>query len=524
MSSHLDRLIQAMSDPRMYPHRPDQVQVIQTHISVVFVAGDLVYKIKKPLNFGFLDFTTLEKRQHFCQREVLLNSRFSEGVYLGVVSICEGPGGLNLEGRGREVEAAVLMKRLPENRIMIRLLEEGAVTPSLLDRLADRLAELHALAPTGPEIASHGSFEVIRQNLKENFDQTTPYVGRTIDGETHEAVFTLSMEFLAAHRNLFYERMTKGFIRDCHGDLHLDHVVILNGIILYDCIEFNDRFRYGDTAADLGFLLMDLDFQGYPAFADRVSRRYAEASGDRDVLRLLVLYKSYRAFVRGKVMGFTLDEPEISQSEKESAVKVAGHYFDLSLSYLKPPPPPALIVTCGMVGTGKSFLGERLAVRVGTEPIRSDVLRKRMHGLSPSEHRLDKYGEGIYTSNATDRTYEELLDKARQSLDNGQSVVLDASFSRRRYRDLAHGLAREKKVQFLMLECTCLDEIIRRRLEERTEKRNEPSDATWEIFQEHKERFEPIQSDERAYCRQWDSTTDLNEFLMDVVRALMIPR
>ncbi|MEJ2716456.1 MAG: AAA family ATPase [Deltaproteobacteria bacterium] len=522
MSSHLDRLIRAMSDPRIYPHHPDSVHVIQTHISVVFVAGDLVYKIKKSLNFGFLDFTTLEKRRHFSQREVDLNSRFSEGVYLGVASIYEEAGGLNLEGRGKVVEVAVLMKRLPENRIMIRLLEEGAVAPGMLDRLADRIAELHALAPTGPEIASYGSFEVIRQNLKENFDQTTPYVGRTIDKETHDAVFTLSMEFLEAHRKLFNERMTGGFVRDCHGDLHLDHVVILNGIILYDCIEFNDRFRYGDTAADLGFLLMDLDFQGYPAFADRVSRRYAATSGDRDVLRLLGLYKSYRAFVRGKVVGFVLDEPEISQSEKESAVQVAGHYFDLSLAYLKPPPRPALIVTCGMVGTGKSFLGEGLAVRLGTEPIRSDVLRKRMHGVLPSEHRLDKYGEGIYTSNATDRTYEELLDKAGQSLDIGQSVVLDASFSRRRYRDLAHELARRKQAQFLILECTCPDEIVRRRLEERAGKRDEPSDATWEIFREHKERFEPIQRDERAYCRQWDSTTDHNPFLRDVVRALMV--
>ena len=329
MTGRLDDLIPTLSDPSIYPHHPDSIQVVQTHISVVFIAGELVYKIKKPLDLGFLDFTTLEKRKYFCQQEVRLNSRFSEGIYLGVEAIHEGPSGINLKGEGAEIEAAVLMRRIPHERLLIGMLHNNQVTPELLDRLADRLAYFHSNAAGGPQITSFGSNHVIYQNLKENFEQTINFIGRTIDAQTHEAVSTLATEFLEKHQSLFRERMERGFIRDCHGDLHLEHVVILDEIMLYDCIEFNDRFRYGDTAADLAFLLMDLDFRGYPAFADRIAGRYAEWSGDREILRLLGFYKSYRAFVRGKVEGFILDEPEVSESERQSAREVAKKYFAL---------------------------------------------------------------------------------------------------------------------------------------------------------------------------------------------------
>jgi len=523
MSLHLDRLIEAMSDPAIYPHGPKSVHVIQTHISVVFLADDLVYKIKKPVNFGFLDFTTLEKRKYFCEREVLLNSRFSDGVYLGVASVHDGPSGLNLQGRGVEIEAAVLMKRIPDDRMMLRMLERDRVTPEILDRVADRIAGLHADAPTGPEIAGHGSFEVISQNLKENFDQTGPFVGRTLDRRTREEVFDLSIDFMKSHRDLFRERMTGGFIRDCHGDLHLDHVLVLDGIMLIDCIEFNDRFRFGDTAADLGFLLMDLDFQGYPAFAEHVSGRYSVCSGDGEILKLVGFYRSYRAFVRGKVMGFTLDEPEVSRTEKESAAQTAGHYFSLSLAYLRHPRPPALIVMCGLMGTGKSFLATRLGKRLGIDPVKSDVIRKEIHGVPSSEHRLDKYGGGIYTSNSTEVTYEALFERARRSLGRRNSVVLDASFSLREHRFRARDLALEMNAQFLILECVCPDGEARARLEERMETQKDPSDGRWQIYLDQKRRFEPIERDELGSTRQWDSTTDPNAFLKAVVRELVAP-
>jgi uncharacterized protein len=522
VTGRLDDLIPALSDPSIYPHRPDSVQVVQTHISVVFIAGDLVYKIKKPLDLGFLDFTTLEKRRHFCEQEVRLNSRFSEGIYLGVVAIHQGPFGINLKGEGTEIEAAVLMRRIPDDRLLIGMLRHDRVTPELLDRLADRLAYFHSHAVRGPQITSFGSTHVILQNLKENFEQTIPYIGRTIDAQTHNQVSTLAMEFLEKHQDLFRARMESGFIRDCHGDLHLEHVIILDEIMLYDCIEFNDRFRYGDTAADLAFLLMDLDFRAYPAFANRIAHRYADSSGDSDVLRLLGFYKSYRAFVRGKVEGFILDEPEVSQLERESAQETAKKYFTLSLAYLKPPPPPLLVITTGLMGTGKSYLASKLGQRLGIKPLRSDVIRKEIQGLSPLERRFEPYGRGIYSAKATEQTYEAVFERAAGALQKGESVIMDASFSRFGYRERAGELARKAGARFAIVECTAPDAVIRRRMEERATKKDQPSDGRWEIFEEQRADFEPVRKDEGSLVRLWDSTANLHAFLESFVWELML--
>lgn len=521
MSEPLEKLIRAMSAPSFYPHGPNEVEVIQTHISVVFIAGDLVYKIKKPVNFGFLDFTTLEKRKYFCNQEVLLNSRFSAGIYLDVVPIFENCNKPTLKEEGKVIDYAVLMRRIPENRLMINLLDQDEITGEMLDRVADRLAYFHSQAVTTDSIASFGSIKVIQQNLMENFEQTQSYVGRTIEASTHEAVRALSFDFLDARRELFEQRMKSGFIRDCHGDLHVDHVVILEEIMLCDCIEFNDRFRYGDTASDLSFLLMDLDYRGFPAFSKRIASRYAETSGDSGLLELIDFYKSYRAFVRGKVVSFRLDEPEISEPEKESAQMAAGNYFLLSLASLSPPQPPTLIIMSGLTGTGKSYLAASLGKRLGIQTFRSDVIRKELFNVPKGEHRLDKYGEGIYTANATEMTYMALLEKARRCLGKGESVILDASFMRYRDRDRARMTALQSKARFRLIECVSSSEdAIRERLQERLQSRQDPSDGRWETFLQQKNVYERIREDERTNRRLWDSTTDANAFLAPFVREL----
>lgn len=520
MSTHLEDLIEALSNPGVYAHKTASVEVIQTHISVVFIAGDLVYKVKKPIDLGFLDFTTLEKRRHFCRREVILNSRFSEGVYLGVESIFRDDSGINLRGDGREIEVAVLMRRIPEECTLKWMLENDRVSQELLDRVADRIAAIHAQARSAADIASFGSPEVIYFNLRENFFQTEPYIGRTVDRAVYEAISTLALDFLDTHEDLFRERMKRGFTRDCHGDLHAEHVVFLDGIMLIDCIEFNDRFRYGDTASDLGFLLMDLDFHGYPAFAEGVAGRYAQTSGDPEILKLLGFYKSYRAFVRGKVLGFTLDETEVSDSEKQVAAETAKLYFRLSLSYLEPPP-PALIITMGFSGTGKSYLSKRLGRRLNLDPVRSDVVRKKIFGVAPDEHRLDKYGEGFYTPFAKEVTYGALFDQARRSLERGQSIILDASFLCFSDRQTARETARKAGARFRMIECVAPDEDLWQRLQRRSKDIDEPSDARWDVVVHQKEHFDPIRHEELADCRTWDSTSDASSFLASFVRELL---
>jgi aminoglycoside phosphotransferase family enzyme/predicted kinase len=517
----LEALIRGMSDPAVYPHKPVSVQVIQTHISAVFLAGEFVYKVKKPLNLGFLDFTTLERRRYFCEQEVKLNSRFSEGIYHGVVDICETESGLNLSGQGATIEVAVLMSRIPEDRIMTNMLKKDLITSDILDRLADRIVYFHSHASGGPGIAGFGSAEVIHRNVKENFDQTLPFVGRTIDQNTYYQIERLSLDFIETHGDLLLRRMRGGFIRDCHGDLHVDHVVILDDIMLYDCIEFNDRFRYGDTAADLAFLLMDLDFQGYPAFAKHVAERYAHTSQDTELLKLLSFYRSYRAFVRGKVLGFELEESEISDAERERAVSTANDYFRLSLSYLKPPPRPALIIMCGLMATGKSFIAAKLAKRLGVALLRSDEIRKDLHGVKRSQRRFDMFREGIYTANATERTYEALFSAAEKSLSLGRSIILDASFMSYEHRSRARKLARDAKALFRLIECAAAEEVIKGRLEKRLAQRDEPSDARREILDSQKAAFQPIRSDEEDDHRLWDSTDDPDTFLVSLVKELM---
>ncbi len=510
MTDRVAGILEDLASPAAYPHAPEAVQVIQTHISLIFLADDLVYKVKKPLDFGFLDFTTLEKRCHYCHEEVRLNSRYSQGVYHGVVPICEGPAGLMIEGRGRPTEYAVKMQRLPEDRMLHNMLKEGRITEELLHRLAERLVFFHSHAPRSPRIDEYGSVETIRGNLVECLDQTEPYKGRTVDAEMHEEIRRLGLDFVETHTGLFRRRIMDGYIRECHGDLHLDHVVLLDTIMLFDCIEFNERFRFSDTAADLAFLLMDFEYRGYPAFAARVAEHYAALSADNDLLSLTNFYKSYRALVRAKVIGFEIDEPEISPAEKRWAVETSRRYYALSLAYLQPAAPPALVITCGVMGSGKSYLAERLGQRLGEEPVRSDVIRKVIHGVAPHEHRLDKYGQGIYSTKATEQTYRVLLDKARHALEHGRSAILDASFSSIGYRQAAMEVALERQAQFRIIECICPDEVLRERLAER---REDPSDGRIELLRSQKRDFDPPCSSERDYLWRYDSSTDVDSFL-----------
>jgi uncharacterized protein len=524
MSERLDRVIRAMSAPGFYPHAPKSVQVVQTHISVIFIADDLVYKVKKPLNLGFLDFSTLEKRRFFCKREVELNSRFAPGWYLGVVSVFEDEDGFNLEGRGAEGETAVLMKRLPLELSLPPLLSRELVSPSTLDRLAARIAEIHRDAPTGPHIAGFGARKVIAQNIRENFAQTAGFVGRTIAGETRGQVSDMSLRFMADHSDLFLRRVSEGFIRDCHGDLHLEHVVILNGIVFFDCIEFNDRFRYGDTAADTAFLLMDLDYNGFPAYASRMAGTYAHRAGDPECLSLFPFYKSYRAYVRGKVASFTLDESEVSDSIKAAEACEARDYFRLAASYLGAPPPPALILTTGFTGAGKSFLSARLAERLGIEVLRSDVVRKELLSIKPGEHRLDNYGAGIYTSKASERTYRALFEAAEQRLGRGESVILDASFLHGEHRTAAYGLAAQTGARPLVLECACPEATARERLNARLNQPGEPSDGRGEIYDAQCRAYTPPTPEENVILRRWDSTTEHGPFLRRIALEIVTGR
>lgn len=502
-------VIKALMDPQNYDEPAKQVKTMQTHISHIFLTGKYVYKVKKPVDFGFLDFSTLEKREFYCERELELNRRLCEDMYLEVVPINERDGRIKVKGKGEPVEYAVKMRELPQDRIMTKLLEEDEVDEKLINRIAEKIADFHSNAETNDEINENGSVETIKLNWDENFDQTRVFIGRTIDKEQFEKIEQKINEFIEKNKNLFEERIAAGKIRDCHGDLYSKNIFVTKKIYIFDCIEFNDRFRYSDVASDVAFFTMDLDFHGKEDLSNYFIEKYLEYLEDPGMLKLLSFYKCYRAYVRGKVTSFELDDPSISESEKTKARKLAKRYFDLALTYAKKLlTRPVLITMCGLTGTGKSFLCEELRKRTGAKVIRSDIVRKELAGIKPTTPRLVEYGSGIYSKEFTEKVYAEMLERAKDSLKTGAPCILDATFSRKKHREEASKVAGSLDVPLLIVECICPENIIRERLANRI-KGVAPSDGRWEIYQEQKKNFETIQHSEQSLTI--DTTKSMNE-------------
>lgn len=483
-----------MLSPSAYPHAVDRIELIQTHISYVLLAGDYAYKIKKPLDLGFLDYSTLEKRRHFCEEEVRLNRRMCSDTYLGTVPVTQdAAGGYRLGGQGEAVEWAVQMRRLPADRAMPALLARGEVDFDMIRAIAERLAEFHLSAETNDYIASFGSVEAVMVNWRENFEQTAPYIGRTITQEQWEYVKAYVEGFVERERPLFERRVAEGRSRDCHGDLRAEAIVFKDGdVCIYDCIEFNDRIRYGDVASDIAFLAMDFDVRGRPDLADDLLGLYLNVTQDSTLPLVLNFYRCYRAYVRGKVDGFQIDQPEVGKRQQAAAGRRAQRYFRLAQAYAAQRTPRALVIVSGLSGTGKSFVAYALASRLGAGVISSDVTRKRLAGVLPTEPHIEPWATGIYGPELTERTYAAMLDEAARLLAEGRAVILDATFLKRAHRDAARRLAADRGARFLALELRCREDEVRRRLSQRVGGRWVVSDGRWEIYQRQKETFEPL--------------------------------
>jgi len=330
------KLVETMLQPSFYPHVPGHVEFIQTHISYIFIAGDLVYKVKKAVDFGFLDFTTLGKRKYYCDEEVRLNQRFAHGVYLDVVRIMEdSKGNLHLKNGSNIVEYAVEMKKIPEHRMLYRLLDEHKVSHADMRRIGRYLADVYGTIPASDKSREFGSLDVIATNVIENFDQTRKYIGGPVSHEKFAAIETWSREFMQNNAVLFERRITEGQIKDCHGDLHLQHICLDNDkIFIFDCIEFNERFRFGDVASDVAFLSMDFDYNGKSALGNSFVEAYITESGDATMRDVLIFYKVYRAYVRAKVTSFLLDDEALDDTARHDAFQKAARYYDLAYGYI----------------------------------------------------------------------------------------------------------------------------------------------------------------------------------------------
>ncbi len=490
--SALPSLIQDLLQPEAYPHRPKHIDLVQTHISYVLLADDLVYKIKKPVNFGFLDFTTLEKRLFYCRRELELNRRLAEEIYLDVVPIVKRQDKYVLEAEGVPVEWAVKMKRLPEEGMMQRLIDQGLLQERHMELLVQKLVPFYQKAATGAEVNKYGSIETISYNVEENFTQTRDFVGLVLSPWRYKHIVTWTRKFLETQQALFAQRVTEGFIRDGHGDLYSANICFdepHNKVYIFDCIEFNDRFRCGDVAQDLAFLAMDLDFHRLDHLAEFFIRRYTALAKDQGLYDLLDFYKCYRAYVRGKIGCFTWSAKEVAEEVRQKSLSQARRYFDLAYRYAQGL--PVLLVFFGLSGSGKSTLARRIAQKLLATYYNSDVVRKEILGLDPKEHHYEPFGQGIYRPDITQKTYQTLVERALAHLAEGQDVVLDATFLSKTLRSMVLEHVKSMPIKRLFVWCKAPEEVVKERLSKRKHLVHEPSDGRWEIYLAQKERFEP---------------------------------
>ena len=329
------QVVETLRKPEAYDEEVRQIELKQTHISYVFLTKNFVYKVKKAVDLGFLDFSTLEKRRFFCEKELDLNRRLCGDMYLEVVPITKSADVVKINGEGTPVEYAVKMKRIPEENIMTRLLEEGKVDQKLVDRMAKIMTEFHLKAKAGKRIGQFGSLPMIERNWRENFEQTDEFIGETISPESYQLIQERTNNFMKNNRDLFAKRVTENRVKECHGDIHSGNIFITDKIYIFDAIEFNERFRYCDVASEVAFLAMDLDFKERGDLSSFLVDRYVKYSGDKELELLLPFYKCYRAYVRGKVASFKLNDPSIGSEEKSSAKEEARAYFDLAANYAK---------------------------------------------------------------------------------------------------------------------------------------------------------------------------------------------
>jgi aminoglycoside phosphotransferase family enzyme/predicted kinase len=486
-------VVRALLSPAAYDHAVDgPIELIQTHISYVLLAGVYAYKIKKPLDLGFLDYSTLEKRRRMCEEEVRLNRRLCADVYLGVVSIVRQPDGdIRVGEEAETVEYAVKMRRVPPDRMMPALLDRHAVGPSDMRALGRMLADFHRHATADERIAAYGGIDAIRLNWDENFAQLRPGVGVVVSEREVEELRAYVTETLSRRAWLFERRAADGRVRDCHGDLRADAVVIDEDgtMCVMDCIEFSDRIRYGDVASDIGFLAMDLDDRGRSDLSDELIGAYAGITRDESLPLLLAFYKCYRAVVRAKVETIVMRDAGIPTDQRDLARSRAQAYVSLALAYARPRRRTSLVMMVGLTGSGKSHVANALAGRAGFAVVSTDAVRDELTARGAG---ATPFGAGRYDDASRAAAYETMRKRAADFLAQGESVILDATHITRSERRRAYELADSAGAAFVVVAVTTDEARTREHLASRDADATAASEGRWEIYLAQREAFEPL--------------------------------
>jgi uncharacterized protein len=488
------RLIRALREQAPFPHSVGSVEHLETHISHVLLAGNFAYKIKKPVNLGFLDFTSLPVRRHYAEEELRLNRRTAPALYLGVVPINGSEDHPTLGGSGPVIEYALKMRRFPQAALFSAMLECGEITEEHVDALAARIARFHGEIEAVDEASTIGAPSIIKHATLQNFEQFGPLLETQSDAHAFESLRAYTERAHARLIHVFRQRKRDGYVRECHGDLHLDNIAWYGGkVTLFDCIEFSEDLRWIDVMSEAAFVVMDLCARGHPGFAFRLLNAYLERTGDYGGLAVLRYYVVYRALVRAKVLalrahdkGTATDAKKRSRSYLGVAHRFAGNGH------------AAIIIMHGVSGSGKSTFAQRLLEDLQAIRVRSDVERKRLFALEPQARSGSTLGRDLYAAQATRDTYAQLERLARVVAETGHPVIVDASFLKRVQRDRFKDLAEALKVPFVILACWASIEILRARVAERERRGRDPSEADVAVLEHQLTTHEPLQPDEQA--------------------------
>ncbi|MFG0261809.1 MAG: AAA family ATPase [Novipirellula sp. JB048] len=501
-----DERIRALCEPAAYPHLGAvSVRVLQTHISWVFLVGEFAYKVKKPIATDFLDYRTLERRQRFCEQEVRLDSRFAKGLYLDVVPITLVDGQARVEGPGEPIEYAVKMRRFPEDALLSTRLQSGSVAWQEVQQLASSTAHFHQRANQLEGEAPWGSSDTVLRQAMANFEA----LAALLDGEALTTLWALkswTREYFAAHRQRFEQRVANGFIRECHGDLHVGNIVFWDGKWTpFDGIEFNEEFRWIDVMSDAAFLAMDLAAKGHPQWSRSFINAYLEQTGDHASLALLRWYLVYRALVLAKVAAIRGQQLQQNGSDASTAWEHCRDQLDLAERF-SVQQRPTLWITHGFSGSGKTTQSELIVQRQGVIRLRSDVERKRHFGLSHQQRPTEKTKQMMYCDSAHRATYTRLRRLAQDMLHVGYSVVVDATFLKRDDRRRFEQLALSKGARFAILDCHADRETLRQRVLQRSSNDDDASDADLDVLESQLACHEPLTASESAHVSELPKT------------------
>lgn len=500
-----DRMIRGLRSPDAYPHPARPVGHVETHISHVLLAGDYAYKLKKPLNLGFLDFSTPERRRHCCEEELRLNRRLAPDLYLGLVPVIGTPDRPRIgkpDHPGPVLEWAVHMRRFCQNA----LLDRAPLTPGLVDGLAERLAAFHARIPAAPPASPYGTPQAVLSPMLENFRQVRARIEVAANSERLDRIEAWTLGRWQGLLPVIESRRAEGRVRECHGDMHRGNIALVDGEpVMFDALEFSPRLRWIDTASELAFLLMDMEEAGEGAMAGRLLNRYLELSGDLGALAVLDLYKVYRAMVRAKVLAIRLGQSDLSpDAERLHRLECEG-YLTLAERYIRPRR-PRLMIACGLSGSGKSWMGQRLREALPLIHLRSDVERKRLFGLAPEVRSSAAEGAGIYFPQATEWTYQRLLRLARQAVDAGYDALVDATLLTGDRRAAFRRLAESRGAGFVILAMSAPISELRRRVIRRLTEQCDASEANLKVLERQHATCEQLSPEEETRAIHIDSS------------------